>query len=358
MTTSPPRPYAGPVTSRADLASSTHVRAHACTGEDLGDAVSDGLRVVEDRLLQAVSHVDELVHEVARHLVVAGGKRVRPVLTLMTSHLGDPCRPEVVTAAVAVELTHLASLYHDDVMDSAPLRRGAAAAQQVWGNEVAILTGDLLFARASRLVASLGPHAVAVQAETFERLCLGQLHETMGPRDGEDPVAHHLQVLRDKTGSLIATAARYGAELSGADAGTVEVVVAYGEAVGVAFQIADDVLDLADPRARAERTGKVPGTDLREGVETLPTLLARADAARGDADAAALVALLDPERLADDAALEATLLAFADAPQTRAAHVEAQRWSDLAVAALGPLPDGEVKDALADFARQVVERDR
>lgn len=362
MTTSPSRPYADPVTSRADLASPTDVPdrfpARAATGDDLGDAVSEGLDVVEDRLLQAVSHVDELINEVSSHLVLAGGKRVRPALTLMTSHLGDPSCPEVVTAAVAVELTHLASLYHDDVMDSAPLRRGALAAQQVWGNEVAILTGDLLFARASRLVASLGPHAVAVQAETFERLCLGQLHETMGPRDGEDPVAHHLQVLRDKTGSLIATAARYGAELSGADPATVEVVVAYGEAVGVAFQIADDVLDLADPKARAERTGKVPGTDLREGVDTLPTLLARADAARGDADATALVALLDPEALADDATLEATLLAFADAPQTRAAHDEAQRWSALAVRALDPLPDGAVKDALADFARQVVERDR
>ena len=373
MTAPPVRAYAGPVTSRADLASPARtdrrprhlpdpVDADDATTEapadDLGEAVAAGLEVVEARLLAAVSHVDELVDEVARHLVVAGGKRVRPSLTLLTSHLGDPARPEVVTAAVAVELTHLASLYHDDVMDSAPLRRGTTAAQQVWGNEVAILTGDLLFARASRLVADLGPHAVAVQAETFERLCLGQLHETMGPRDHEDPVAHHLQVLRDKTGSLIATSARYGAELSGAGPGAVDVVVAYGEAVGVAFQIADDVLDLADPRARAERTGKVPGTDLREGVETLPTLLARADAARGDADAAALVALLDTEALADDAALEAALLAFADASQTEAAHAEAQRWSGIAVAALDPLPDGAVKEALADFARQVVERDR
>ena len=346
MTAPPVRTYAVPVMGADDRAL------------DLSDAVALGLEVVEARLLEAVSHVDDLVDEVARHLVLAGGKRVRPALTLLTSHLGAPDRPEVVTAAVAVELTHLASLYHDDVMDSAPLRRGTLAAQQVWGNEVAILTGDLLFARASRLVADLGPHAVAVQAETFERLCLGQLHETMGPRLGEDPVAHHLQVLRDKTGSLIATAARYGAELSGVAPAAVDVVVAYGEAVGVAFQIADDVLDLADPEARAERTGKVPGTDLREGIETLPTLLARADAARGDAAATALVALLDPQALADDAALEAALLAFADAPQTRAAHAEARRWSEIAVRALDPLPAGPVKDALADFARQVTERDR
>ena len=345
MTAPPVRAYAGPVTGADDRA------------PDLSEAVALGLEVVEARLLEAVSHVDDLVDEVARHLVLAGGKRVRPALTLLTSHLGAPQRPEVVTAAVAVELTHLASLYHDDVMDSAPLRRGTLAAQQVWGNEVAILTGDLLFARASRLVSTLGPRAVLLQAETFERLCLGQLHETMGPRPGEDRVAHHLQVLRDKTGSLIATAARYGAELSGADARAVDVVVAYGEAVGVAFQIADDVLDLADPKARAERTGKVPGTDLREHVETLPTLLVRADAAAGHADARALVDLLDGD-LSDDAALERVLLAFADAPQTRAAHVEAERWAQVAVDALAPLPAGDVKDALAEFARGVTERDR
>ncbi len=323
----------------------------------LTDSLADGLEVVEDRLLDAVGHVDDLVDAVARHLVLAGGKRVRPALTLLASHLGDPTRPEVVTAAVAVELTHLASLYHDDVMDSAPLRRGAAAAHEVWGNEVAILTGDLLFARASRLVADLGPDAVRLQAETFERLCLGQLHETMGPRPDEDPLEHHLQVLRDKTGSLIATAARYGAQLSGADAQVVDVVVAYGEAVGVAFQVADDVLDLSDPTSRAERTGKVPGTDLREGVETLPTLLARADAADGDADAMALVEALDGD-LSSDTALEGVLLALADAPQTRAARAEAERWSQRAVDALEPLPDGEVKDALVDFAREVVRRDR
>ncbi len=351
-------------TSTVRGAGATYPGAVAASGRDvapvrrpLDEALADGLEVVEDRLLRAVSHVDDLVDAVTRHLVLAGGKRVRPALTLLTSHLGDPERPEIVTAAVAVELTHLASLYHDDVMDSAPLRRGTAAAHQVWGNEVAILTGDLLFARASRLVADLGPDAVRLQAETFERLCLGQLHETMGPRPGEDPVAHHLQVLRDKTGSLIATSARYGAQLSGADAAMVEVVVAYGEAVGVAFQVADDVLDLSDPTSRAERTGKVPGTDLREGVETLPTLLARADAARGDADAAALVEALDSD-LSSDAALEAVLLSFADAPQTQAARREAERWSQLAIDALAPMPASEVKDALVDFAGEVVRRDR
>ena len=340
--------YPGPVVSApgvdADLA-------------DLPATLARGLDVVEQNLLRAVSHVDDLVDAVSRHLVLAGGKRVRPTLTLLAAQLGDPSRPEVVTAATAVELTHLASLYHDDVMDSAPLRRGAPAAHEVWGNEVAILTGDLLFARASRLVAELGPRAVRIQAETFERLCLGQLHETMGPRPGEDPVAHHLQVLSDKTGSLIATSARYGAELSGADESAVGLLVAYGEAVGVAFQLADDVLDLSDPQARAERTGKVPGTDLREGVATLPTLLVRARAATGDREAAALVQLLDAD-LADADALARALTALGASSATAEAMGEARRWSARAVAALDPLPGGAVKDALVAFAWSVTDRDR
>src|SRR6478672_6100802 len=152
-----------------------------------------------------------LVDDASRHLVNAGGKRLRPLLTLLAAELGDGSRREVIDAAVVVELTHLATLYHDDVMDSAPLRRGAPAAHEVWGNSVAILTGDLLFARASATVAGLGPDAVRIQAATFERLCLGQLHETVGPRPDEDHVAHYLQVLADKTASLIATSARFGA---------------------------------------------------------------------------------------------------------------------------------------------------
>ncbi|MES1171055.1 MAG: polyprenyl synthetase family protein, partial [Actinomycetota bacterium] len=165
----------------------------------LDDALQSRLALVEERLRDAVSQSDRLADATSRHLVNAGGKRLRPALALLTAHLGDASRPEVVDAAVVVELTHLATLYHDDVMDSAPTRRGAPAAHEVWGNSVAILTGDLLFARASSVVAGLGPQAVRIQAETFERLCLGQLHETVGPSDDDDPVEFYLQVLADKT---------------------------------------------------------------------------------------------------------------------------------------------------------------
>src|SRR5690606_30034932 len=235
------------------------------------------------------------------HHVAAGAERRRPPLTRPAARLGDGARPEVIDAAVVCELTHLATLYHDDVMDSAPLRRGAPAAHEVWGNSVAILTGDLLFARASTTVAGLGPEAVRIQASTFERLCLGQLHETVGPDEGEDPVAHYLQVLADKTGSLVATSGRFGAMFAGCKPAVVRILTEFGGKVGVACQVADGVIDLVSD---AEVTGKTPGTDLRERVPTMPGLLLRERAAGPDADPAdvALVERLDGD-LSSDAVL-------------------------------------------------------
>ncbi|MDM7854377.1 polyprenyl synthetase family protein [Cellulomonas alba] len=320
----------------------------------LADRLTARLALVEERLRDAVTHADPLADDASRHLVNAGGKRLRPLLTLLTAELGDGARREVVDAAVVVELTHLATLYHDDVMDSAPVRRGAPAAHEVWGNSVAILTGDLLFARASTTVAGLGPQAVRIQAATFERLCLGQLHETVGPRDGENPVAHYLQVLADKTGSLIATSARFGAMFAGCAPDVVSTVTAFGERIGVAFQLADDVIDLTSEGAV---TGKTPGTDLREGVPTMPALLlrARAASASGTSQDRALVELLDGDLSGDDALGEAVAALREDAAveQTRSRAVA---LAHEAIAELAPLPAGPVKDALVSFADALVDR--
>ncbi len=321
---------------------------------ELAELLTAKLQVVEERLRDSVSHADALADEASRHLVNAGGKRLRPLITLLTAQLGDGQRPEVLDAAVVVELTHLATLYHDDVMDSAPLRRGAPAAHEVWGNSVAILTGDLLFARASATVAGLGPEAVRIQASTFERLCLGQLHETVGPRPDEDAVAHYLQVLSDKTASLIATSAMFGAMFSGCPSSVVRTVTGYGEKIGVAFQLADDVIDLT---SAGSVTGKTPGTDLRERVPTMPALLLRARArARGASSADRdLVALLESD-LSSDVALDeavAALRVHAVVDETRA---QALQWASEAVALLAPLPAGAVKDALAAFAESLVDR--
>jgi heptaprenyl diphosphate synthase len=321
---------------------------------ELAELLTAKLQVVEERLRDSVSHADALADEASRHLVNAGGKRLRPLITLLTAQLGDGQRPEVLDAAVVVELTHLATLYHDDVMDSAPLRRGAPAAHEVWGNSVAILTGDLLFARASATVAGLGPEAVRIQASTFERLCLGQLHETVGPRPDEDAVVHYLQVLSDKTASLIATSAMFGAMFSGCPSSVVRTVTGYGEKIGVAFQLADDVIDLT---SAGSVTGKTPGTDLRERVPTMPALLLRARARTSGASSADrdLVALLESD-LSSDAALDEAVAALRVHTVVDETRAQAVRWANEAVELLAPLPAGAVKDALAAFAESLVDR--
>lgn len=320
----------------------------------LAERIAGRLDLVEERLRTAVEYADPLVDDAAHHLANAGGKRLRPLLTLLSAELGGTAgSDDVLDAAVVVELTHLASLYHDDVMDSAPLRRGAPAAHEVWGNNVAILVGDLLFARASSTVAHLGPEAVIIQAGTFERLCLGQLHESTGPGAGDDAVQHYLHVLADKTASLIATSARLGAMYGGASPEAVETVAAFGERIGVAFQLADDVLDLT---SAGDVSGKTPGTDLREQVPTMPVLLLRERAATGaDPADAELVARLDGD-LSDDAVLAQVLADLRAHDVVRETRERAAALVTEAVDLLAPLPDGPVKDSFVSFADALVDR--
>jgi heptaprenyl diphosphate synthase len=323
--------------------------------------IEDGLDVVEEGLLVEMSFADDMADVTSRYLLEAGGKRVRPLLTLLSAQLGDGNHEKVFAAAKAIEITHLASLYHDDVMDESTMRRGVPTAQAVWGNSVAILTGDLLFARASKLVASLGERVIRLQADTFERLCLGQLHETIGPRDGEDEIAHYIQVLADKTGSLIAAAAEVGVVTSNAPEQYRLPVVTFGEKIGVAFQLIDDIIDLAGD---SSETGKVPGTDLRAGVSTLPLLYLR-QLALTDPAAAALLGRIerDVKDIAEgrasadaDADLDAAIAELREHEVTARTLAEARRWAREAVAALEPLPDGPVKKSLTRFADTVVER--
>lgn len=330
-------------------------------GEDreLATAVDDGLAQVEEGLHREMHFADNLADVTARYLLEAGGKRVRPMLTLLAAQLGDGTNPDVIQAAEAVEITHLASLYHDDVMDDSQMRRGVPSAQFVWGNSVAVLTGDLLFARASKLVSALGERAIQLQADTFERLCLGQLHETIGPQDGEDPIEHYIRVLEDKTGSLIAVAAQMGVVFSNAPVEYEQPVVVFGEKIGVAFQLIDDVIDLSS-QGVAE-TGKTPGNDLRAGVATLPVLRLR-ERAGSDPEAAALLDRLERDVMGSAEDGEVTpeamdaIAALREHDVTRQTLEEAHRWAREAVEALAPLPDGPVKKALIRFADTIVER--
>jgi geranylgeranyl pyrophosphate synthase len=312
-------------------------------------SVAAGLDIVEERLAEAVRSDDAMLAAASRHLVAAGGKRFRPLLALTAGHFGNPDAPGVVRAAVVVELTHVATLYHDDVMDEAVLRRGAPSANALWGNSVAILTGDFLFARASNIAADLGTESVQIQARTFERLVQGQLRETLGPRDGEDPVAHYQGVLSDKTASLIATSARLGALHAGAPAPTVDVLARFGERVGMAFQLADDVLDIASD---SDVLGKTSGTDLREGVPTLPVLYAQQST--DPADAALLSLLAGP--LHDDAVHAEALRLLRAHPAMARARAVVRRYADDARAALEPLPDIHARRALEALCTSVVTR--
>src|SRR5688572_372647 len=215
----------------------------------LDEAIRRCLITVEESLAEVVRSVDPLLDMVAHHLIDAGGKRFRPLLVALAAQFGDPTVPEVPRAGVVVELTHLATLYHDDVMDEAPVRRGAPSVNMRWGNSIAILAGDHLFAQAADLAVDLGIEAVRLQAQTFGRLVRGQIAETAGPR-GEDPIAHHLFVNSEKTGSLIGTSARFGAMFSGAPSAQIEALAEYGEVIGVAFQLSDDLVDIASESAQ------------------------------------------------------------------------------------------------------------
>ncbi len=319
----------------------------------LDEVLAERLRIrmeqVEDELERVIQSEAAFVTDAARHLMQAGGKRLRPLLVLLAAETGDPDSDGVLTAACVVELTHLASLYHDDVMDEADLRRGAASANARWDNLVAILTGDFLFSKSSELTARLGADAVKIQAETFTRLVEGQILETLGPGEG-DPLEHYLRAVAGKTGSLIATSARYGARFAGAPLEVEQALTAYGERIGTAFQLSDDILDVASDSAES---GKTPGTDLREGVRTLPVLLAQRSTDPADAR---LLELLDAD-LTDDA-LHAEAL---DLLRKHPAMDQARRYVlDRAAEArelLAVLPEGApVRVALDAFAELIAVR--
>ena len=311
--------------------------------------LSQGLAQVEELLSTHIQGDYPLVEETSRHLVLAGGKRLRPLLVLLTSHLGPERGSNIFKAAVACELTHLGTLYHDDVMDEAALRRGVTSANYRWGNAVAILTGDYLFAKTSALLAEVGPEAVLLQALTFERLVIGQIQETQGPLESEDPMAHYMKVVANKTASLISTSARFGAMLSGADPRITETVTEFGELIGIAFQLADDILDIASESAQS---GKTPGTDLKEGIPTLVTLLARASDDPADADLKETLS----KPIQDEALLQRTLARLREHKAMGQAREMLAETAARAVRLLDDLPENSVKQALLGVISAVIHR--
>ena len=320
----------------------------------LAGLLDQGLIDVESGLERELKFSEDIADAVSRYLFAAGGKRVRPLLTLLTAQWGEGINKNVIRAAQVIELTHLATLYHDDVMDEAAQRRGVDATQTVWGNSVAILAGDLLFARAGSMVASLGPDAIARQAATFERLVLGQMRETVGPKPGQEPIDHYLGVLSDKTGSLIALSAQMGVLMSGGPTELLPAITRFGEKVGIAFQLVDDVIDLSD---RGSGTGKPPGTDVRKGVTTLPMLYLE-QAAPSDPGASKLLTQLRRGTAgeASEAEFHASIEALRKHEVTKRTMDKAKAMAEEAITELARAPKGIVTNALTRFAHQIVDR--
>lgn len=336
--------------STDDAAGSTVVAGVDLVDPELAHTVAAGLESVEKLMIAELSDGEDFLTEAALHLAKAGGKRFRPLFTVLTGQLGPkPTDESIVTAATVVELVHLATLYHDDVMDEASMRRGAESANSRWGNSVAILAGDYLFAHASRLVSTLGPEAVRIIAETFAELVTGQMRETIGVKRDEDPVAHYLRVVWEKTGSLIAACGRFGGTFSGGDSDHVAALERLGDAVGTAFQISDDIIDIS---SASEQSGKTPGTDLREGVHTLPVLYALGE--EGE-DGDRLRVLLDGPVTDDDAVTEALAL-LQRSPGMAKAKATLGDFAAKAHAELDTLPSGPANDALGRLVNYTVER--
>ena len=324
--------------------------------DEFSSEIGDSLAKVEELLLAELSSGEDFLTEAATHLAKAGGKRFRPVFALLSAQFGpDPRATEVITASTVVELIHLATLYHDDVMDEADMRRGTVSANSRWGNSVAILAGDFLFARASRLVSTLGPESVRIIADTFAELVTGQMRETIGNPTGTDPVDHYLRVVWEKTASLIAAAGRFGGMTSGATGDDIERLSRLGDAIGTAFQVSDDIIDIS---SQPGDSGKNPGTDLREGVHTLPVLYALTEQGPDADRLRALLLSTSGERvpLTDDADVsEALGLLNASAGMARARETLAG-YAERAYTELAQLPDNEAKKALTSLVSYTVER--
>ena len=306
--------------------------------------VHDLLRVEDLLIATASESVYPLVQEASTHLMKAGGKRLRPALVLVTSRAGEPGRTETDLAAAAVELLHLASLYHDDVIDETKMRRGAPSVHSKWGNEIAILAGDFLFASGSLLGARAGAEAPAILARALADVCEGQIAETERVGDPSRSATQYVETIRRKTAALFRAACELGALTSGADDTVRERVVDFGENLGLAFQVVDDLLDfVGDPRV----TGKAPGTDLREGVFTLPVLIAN----QRDP---AIAAELEPGKRE----LGRVLPMLESTGALDAAFDQARFYVDQASDSLSQLPDSEWRSVLETISEGVLAQVR
>jgi heptaprenyl diphosphate synthase len=314
----------------------------------LESQIRAGLDQVETALEKAVRADYELLGEAASYILAAGGKRFRPMLVLLAGHFGDPTDPRLVHGAVAIELTHVATLYHDDVMDEAEFRHGVPSVNAKWDNSVAILSGDFLFAKASELSADLGAEVTRLLARTIATVCDGQIRDVSTAASLTQTEEGYRETIRRKTAALIATSCRLGGMLSEAPMHEVDLLERFGEVIGLGFQLSDDIMDVT---ASEDVLGKPPGQDLRQGVYTLPVLYALQDGKRGR-QLASLLEAGPPEGERLDRALQ---LVASEANLDRARDAVTQEVRRAQALAEG-LPSGAAKDALLHLATYLAAR--
>jgi geranylgeranyl pyrophosphate synthase len=303
---------------------------------------------VEEELAKEVTADAEPLATTAGYLLRAGGKRIRPMLVFLSGYLGDPTDPRLIPASVAIELVHVATLYHDDVIDEAESRHGVESVNVRWDNTVAILTGDFLFARASEISADLGPDICRLLARTIATLCDGQVREVAASAKLDQTEETYLEIIRRKTGSLIATSCRLGGMMSDASDEHVETLDAFGGSLGLAFQLSDDIMDITSSQTEL---GKEPGVDMREGVYTLPVLHALHEGSRREELREVLGdGAPDGERL--DRALEIVRTDGSLEHAREAVAAEVRR----AIAFAGRLPASSASHALTQLAQFLAVR--
>jgi geranylgeranyl pyrophosphate synthase len=300
---------------------------------------------VEVGLQKAVRADSDFLTETALHLIDAGGKRFRPMLVLLSGYFGDPTDPRLVPGAVAIELTHLATLYHDDVIDEAEFRRGRASANARWDNTVAILTGDYLFARASEISAELGTDVSKLLARTIATVCDGQIREVGMAGRLDQTEDSYMEAIDRKTAALIATSCRLGGMLSDASENHVDVLERFGSALGLGFQLSDDIMDVIS----TERVlGKEPGVDIKEGVYTLPVIQAL--------EVSEELRELLSDGPPDDAALTRALQIVGEDGTLARARAAVTREVRRAVSLAEELPTGDARTALVHLAKFIASR--
>lgn len=311
------------------------------------DRVWSRLDLVEERLYEVTRSKHDFVTEIAQHLL-GGGKRYRPLLAQVTAELGGARGNEPVEAGVAVELIHVGSLYHDDVIDEAESRRGTVSVNANWTNTVAILAGDFLLARASEIAAPLGVEAVALLARTYAQLCEGQVLELQLADHLDYGADDYFRVIEDKTASLIRTSARLGAMAGGGSEQVVEAATSWGHEIGLVFQLTDDVLDLV---ATEQFIGKPAGSDIGEGTYTLPVLYALEGP-----NGTRLRGLLEPGHPFPQDTVDEVISLVRSGGHVEQALQETERHMALATQAAESLPEGPVLSVLRSLGDYLVNR--